>query len=156
MVNQLFEMSPKFVLIDELEKMNNTDQTSLLRLMETGIIAETKINKTRLTSRLFATANSCQKIIEPHLSRFFVVETPEYTFDEFKEIAVAKLSKEKIDRYTAIFVAKKVWYELGSNDIRDVLKVGRLTENPADIESIVRIMKKPIGSNMKKSNSLIA
>jgi hypothetical protein len=54
-----------FMLIDELEKMNNTDQTSLLHLTETGIIAETKFNNTRqieLTSWLFATANSCQKI----------------------------------------------------------------------------------------------
>jgi hypothetical protein len=65
-----------FMLIDELEKMNNTDQTSLLHLTETGIIAETKFNNTRqieLTSWLFATANSCQKIIEPLLSRFFIV-----------------------------------------------------------------------------------
>ena len=64
LVNQLFEKRPKFVLIDELEKMNNTDQTSLLHLMETGIISETKINKTKqmeLTSWVFATANSVKK-----------------------------------------------------------------------------------------------
>src|SRR6266498_2906193 len=47
LVNQLFERRPKIVLIDELEKMSNTDQTSLLHLMETGIISETKINKIR-------------------------------------------------------------------------------------------------------------
>jgi len=41
LVNQLFEKRPKFLLIDELEKMNNTDQISLLHLMETGIISET-------------------------------------------------------------------------------------------------------------------
>src|SRR5881628_3793373 len=61
LVNQLFERRPKFLLIDELEKMNTTDQTSLLHLMETGIISEAKINKTRqmeLTSWVFATANS--------------------------------------------------------------------------------------------------
>jgi holliday junction DNA helicase RuvB len=40
LVNQLFEKRPKFLLIDELEKMNNTDQISLLHLMETGIISE--------------------------------------------------------------------------------------------------------------------
>jgi len=77
LVNQLFERRPKFLLIDELEKMNNTDQTSLLHLMETGIISETKFNKTRqmeLTSWVFATANSCQKIIRPLLSRFLVLE----------------------------------------------------------------------------------
>jgi hypothetical protein len=38
------------MLIDELEKMSYADQTSLLHLMETGIISETKINKTNATS----------------------------------------------------------------------------------------------------------
>ena len=46
LVNQLFERRRKFLLIDELEKMSVTDQASLLHLMETGIISETKINKT--------------------------------------------------------------------------------------------------------------
>src|SRR5213593_4330750 len=82
LVNQLFESRPRLLLIDELEKMSNIDQTSLLHLMETGIISETKINKTRqmqLTSWVFATANSCDKIIQPLLSRFAILEIPEYT-----------------------------------------------------------------------------
>ena len=68
LVNQLFERRPKFLLIDELEKMSITDQTALLHLMETGIVSETKINKTRqmeISSWVFATANSCEKIIKP-------------------------------------------------------------------------------------------
>ena len=44
LVNQLFERQPKYLLIDEIDKMNNSDQNSLLHLMETGIISETKIN----------------------------------------------------------------------------------------------------------------
>ena len=48
LVNQLFEKQPKYLLIDELDKMNANDQVSLLHLMETGIISETKVKKTRL------------------------------------------------------------------------------------------------------------
>jgi holliday junction DNA helicase RuvB len=73
LVNQLFERRSKFLLIDELEKMNVTDQTSLLHLMETEIISETKINKTRqmqLAIWAFTTTNSCKKIVELLLSRF--------------------------------------------------------------------------------------
>jgi hypothetical protein len=65
--------------------------------METGIISETKINKTRqmeLISWVFASANSCEKVIQPLLSRFVVLEIPEYTFDEFTDIAISRLSKE--------------------------------------------------------------
>jgi hypothetical protein len=64
LLNSLFEARPKFLLVDELEKMNYQDQISLLHLMETGIISETKVNKNRqiqLTSWVFASANTYKK-----------------------------------------------------------------------------------------------
>ncbi|CAN5438442.1 hypothetical protein BH18THE1_BH18THE1_01720 [soil metagenome] len=145
LINELFGRRPKFLLIDELEKMNKNDQTSLLHLMETGIISETKINKTRqleLTSWVFATANSCEKIVEPLLSRFVVLEIPEYTFEEFTEIAISKLRKENIDNRISIIIAERVWHELGSRDIRDVVKVARLADNKEDIWRVINLMKR--------------
>jgi Holliday junction DNA helicase RuvB len=145
LVNQLFEKEPKYLLIDELEKMSYTDQTSLLHLMETGIISETKINKTRqmeLTSWVFATANSRQKIIEPLLSRFLVLEIPEYIFQEFTEIAVTKLGKENVNEYIASNIAESVWNELGSKDIRDVMKVGRLASSIQEVSFTINMMKR--------------
>jgi Holliday junction DNA helicase RuvB len=147
LVNQLFESRPKFLLIDELEKMNRTDQTSLLNLMETRIISETKINKTRqieLTSWVFATANSSDKIIEPLLSRFVVLKVPEYSFEEFREIAVGRLRKENVDRILAVTIAEKVWRELGSKDIRDVIKVARLANYTEEISFVINMMEKRI------------
>ena len=143
LVNQLFERRPKLLLIDELEKMSITDQTCLLHLMETGIISETKINKTRqteLTSWVFATANSCEKIIEPLLSRLAILEIPEYTFDEFIDITISRLSKENIDECIARAIAEKVWYELGSRDVRDVIKVARLASSIEEIPFVVRML----------------
>src|SRR5437867_3224490 len=125
--------------------MSITDQTSLLHLMETGLISETKFNKTRqmeLTSWVFATANSCEKIIEPLISRFVVLEVPEYTFEEFVDIALSKLTRENIDKRIAVVIAGKVWDELGSRDIRDVMKVARLTGCVEDISFIIRMMKR--------------
>jgi Holliday junction DNA helicase RuvB len=145
LVNQLFGRRPKIVLIDELEKMNGNDQNSLLHLMESGIISETKINKTRqmeLTSWVFATANSCQKIIEPLLSRFAILEMPEYTFEQFREIAVSRLRKEDIGESLATVIADKVWNELGSKDIRDVVKVGRLASSSEEVSFVVKMLNK--------------
>ena len=143
LVNQLFERRPTFLLIDELEKMRVTDQTALLHLMETEIICETKINKTRqmeLTSWVFATANSCEKIIEPLLSRFAILEMPEYTFEEFSEIAVSKLRNENVDESLARSIAQKVWNGLGSRDIRDVIKVSRLASHVQDIDFVIKML----------------
>jgi holliday junction DNA helicase RuvB len=145
LVNQLFESRPKFLLIDELEKMSFADQPSLLHLMETGIIAETKISKTRqmkLTSWVFASANSHEKIIEPLRSRFAILEIPEYTFEEFTEIAVTRLTKEDVDESIARVIAEKVWNELGSKDIRDVIKVARLAGSIEEIHFVVKMLHK--------------
>ena len=147
LVNQLFEKEPKYLLFDELDKMNGNDQVSLLHLMETGIISETKVKKTRqfeLVSWVFATANNPERIIDPLLSRFLVLEVPEYTFEEFARIAVSRLGKEKIDIYTAAFIAKKVWHDLGSRDVRDVIKVARLVDNIEDVSLVVKILKKRV------------
>ena len=145
LVSQLFEKEPKYLLIDELDKMSGNDQVSLLHLMETGIISETKIGKTRqleLTSWVFATANTCETIIEPLLSRFVVLKVPEYTFEEFTDIAIRRLAKEKVDNYIATIIAEKVWNELGSRDTRDVIKVGRLANDGRQVSYVIDIMKK--------------
>jgi MoxR-like ATPase len=143
LVNQLFEKDAKYLLIDELDKMSGNDHVSLLHLMETGLIYETKISKTRqmeLTSWVFATANSSEKIIQPLLSRFAVFEVPEYTFEEFSEISISKLTKENIDECFARVIVAKVWNELGSRDIRDVIKVARLATNAKDIPFVIKML----------------
>jgi len=145
LLNQLFERQPKYLLIDELDKMQHQDQTSLLHLTETGIISETKVKKTRqmhLTSWVFGTANSTNKIIEPLLSRFVILDVPEYTFEEFTHIAVSRLAKEKINRDIATIIAEKVWTTLESKDIRDVIKVATLVTNHENISSVTGIIKR--------------
>ena len=143
--NELFERMPKYLLIDELEKMSVTDQTSLLHLMETGIISETKVNKTRqmeLKSWVFATGNSYARLIEPLVSRFLILTIPEYTFEEFIEIASRRLRKENVNECTARLIAQKVWHELDSRDIRDVIKVARLANDSQRALSVINILKR--------------
>jgi hypothetical protein len=44
---------------------------------------------------------------------------PEYSFEEFIDIAISRLAKEKINRDIATIIAEKVWTVLDSRDIRD-------------------------------------
>ncbi len=69
-----------------------------------------------------------------------VLEVPEYTYGQFKEIAVTRLAKEKVDKYMGQVIAEKVWSELGS-DIHDVIKVGRLSESVEEVSLIIKLMK---------------
>ena len=150
LINELFERRPKFLLIDELEKMSVADQTSLLLLMETGIISETKVNKTRhmqLKSWVFATGNSCAKLIAPLVSRFVILIIPEYRYEQFIEIASRRLRKENVNDRTARLIAEKVWHELDSRDIRDVIKVARLANDSQQVCSIINILKEYRSNN---------
>ena len=52
MVDYLFENRPKYLLIDEIDKMPAKDQTFLSNLMETGILTETKHKKTRTATNV--------------------------------------------------------------------------------------------------------
>src|SRR2546422_2640626 len=45
----LFEHRPRYFIIDEIEKMNKRDQTSLLNLIESGILSELKHRHQRMT-----------------------------------------------------------------------------------------------------------
>jgi hypothetical protein len=76
------------------------------------------------------------------LSRFFIIEIPEYTFEEFKDIAVARLTKEKVDKQVASVITEKVWNELGSTDIRDVIKIGRLASSSEDVSFIIKMLNR--------------
>ena len=60
-IDYLFAYRPRYFIIDELEKMNKKDQTSLLNLMESGILSELKHNQqrtTQLKTWVFASCNS--------------------------------------------------------------------------------------------------
>jgi replication-associated recombination protein RarA len=49
MNDYLFANCPRYLLVDEIDKMSPRDQAFLLNLMETGIVSETKYGTTRFT-----------------------------------------------------------------------------------------------------------
>jgi MoxR-like ATPase len=68
-VAYIVDNRPKYLLLDELDKLSNKDQTFLLNLMKTGIVSETKHSKktrsTELKTSVFATSNNIEKITLP-------------------------------------------------------------------------------------------
>jgi replication-associated recombination protein RarA len=47
MIEYIFENRPKYLRIDEIDKMQKRNQEFLLNLMETGMVSETKHQKTK-------------------------------------------------------------------------------------------------------------
>jgi MoxR-like ATPase len=143
----LFEHRPRYFIIDELEKMNKRDQTSLLNLMESGILSELKHNQqrtTQLKTWVFASCNSTDKLLPPLITRFRVIQFKPYTEQEFVEIAVNILDKEEgVDRDVALIIADSVFNRLKSSNIRECVRIARLAKNdPAQVNEIIETFAK--------------
>ena len=144
MMDYLFDKRPRYLIVDEIEHMPMKDQTGLLSLMETGILAETKFQKTRnthLKTWVFATSNATDRMLTPLLSRFVVLHFKQYSFGSFHEVCAHMLSREGITPDVAAAIADAVWTKLKSKDIRDCIKIGRLAKTKEDVEWIAQTLR---------------
>ena len=143
----LFEYRPRYFIIDELEKMNKKDQTSLLNLMESGILSELKHNQqrtTQLKTWVFASCNSTDKLLPPLLTRFRDIHFKPYSEEEFTNIVVNVLDKEEgVDRDIALLIADGVYNRLKSSNIRECVRIARLAKNDsAQVNKIISTFAK--------------
>lgn len=145
MMDYLFEARPRYLIVDEIEHMPIRDQTALLSLMETGIIAETKfqkVRKTQLKTWVYATSNGTERMLTPLLSRFIVLHFKQYKFDDFHKVATHLLANTGISSEIATTVANAVWYKMRSKDIRDCMKIGRLVKTKEEVDWVIEALKK--------------
>ena len=129
MVDYIFENKPKYLLIDEIDKMPSKDQTFLLNLMETGIVTETKHRKTRTAQMniwVFATSNNISKVMSPLQSRFFTVKLEPYSSEQFYEITVQLLTRQHKVKQE---IAKATSYSLHCLEYDEICKYQRLCQD---------------------------
>jgi len=140
----IFNYLPRYLLIDELDKVNDAkDLSALLTWMESNRIVKTAY-KGRVEKRglgwVFAAANREERIPWEIRSRFLVFKLKEYTREEFVEIATTVLVKrEGIPPDLARYIAKKV-SEISRN-VRDAVKVARLARSKEEVDEFVNILK---------------
>jgi len=150
LIDYIFNNNIKYLLIDEIDKISPKDQTVFLNLMETGIVSETKFNKTRKIETkisIFATCNDLSKIIHPIRSRFLSLILKAYSYEEFHKIATQLLSKKNLNQKIIDEVVYAVWYNIKSKNIRDCIKIAQMAKSVDDILFLVKIYEK---YNVKK------
>jgi Holliday junction DNA helicase RuvB len=146
-MEQLFNNSTKYLLIDEMDKMKKNDQAALLNVMETGILSETKLkSKTRqkrMKLWIFATSNDVERISGALRSRFMELHLEEYRYEEFIEI-VRRLLKKRY--HLGVSLSEKigyaVWNQMKSKDVRDAIKIAKLTKSSTDVDWLVEVQMK--------------
>lgn len=142
MVNACFENPPRFLLIDEIEDMRESDQATLLSLLQDGCLVETKVKKTRrldFTCSVFATCNNTAKLKDRLLSRFAIIEMKPYeSFEEFKNITVDVLKKHPLAEY----IAEQVYQSSKNPNIRDCVRIPSVCKTEQDVLRVLRIVKR--------------
>ncbi|MDQ6667898.1 MAG: AAA family ATPase [Thermoproteota archaeon] len=137
---------PKYVLLDEIDKLTTHDQQALLNLMESGRLTKTTKLESydiKLDVWVFATANHKEELLEPLYDRFEVYFLTAYTGDEFIAIATRRLKQEGIENEElALYVANSVLRALGRKSLRETIRIARKSNTMEDIDETILALKK--------------
>ncbi len=140
----LFAQQPRFLLIDELDKIDKDDLSVLLSLMEQGLVKSVKSGKhgeVQLNTRVIAAANRTTNVPPELMSRFVPLHFTPYTEDDFEDICISYLTKrEDTPLPIAMEIADQTWNKL-DRDIRTARSIARLAKTRADVAKVIRILK---------------
>ena len=138
---ELVLRKPRFLLIDELEKMPMVEQAGLLSLLEKGRIVRTKIGRRfdeQMNVWVFATANRINRLPPELLSRFAKYHLDEYNSTEYlrvvKNVLVHRegLSEDDAAKVAMLLAGK-------THDVRDAIRVANLSKR-VGVERAVKLL----------------
>ena len=142
---------PHILLLDEIDKLKRNDQGILLNLLETGMLISTKVRKQQKKHfhnlKVFATSNEVDKLSKPLQSRFFRIHLKEYTEDEFLNIAKSMYPQNP---ELCEYIAKAVWHELESNDIRDFIQIAKHAKSYIMADKLIELRMKYAEEELEK------
>ena len=141
----LMNIEPRYLLVDEVDKMALQDYAILLSLCETGRVTEViygKMREVQLETIVFACANRLDGIPAEVVSRFQVLHFFPYSEAEFTEIVIHILTRRRVDSNLALYIAEKVWSDLGSKDVRQAIRVAKLAKTYSQVDETVRILSR--------------
>jgi MoxR-like ATPase len=131
----------RYLLIDEIDKLNTNDQESLLTLIEDGRIVQTQKNGTmeKQYSNLsvIAASNIKEDILGPLQTRFYKIKIKDYTEAQFKEIAASILPQYKLDQIVIEHIIESVWTKKKKPNIRDIRQLGKLCNNSVEMVDLL-------------------
>ncbi|MEM3794892.1 MAG: hypothetical protein QW429_03370 [Thermoprotei archaeon] len=143
----MFESRPRYLILDELDKVGGQDNFSaLLSLMETGILSEMKHNKKRrgeFKCWVFGGANHENKIPPEILSRFgaYKLRFRQYTPQEYVEVATKVLNmREGVTPDLAKYIAEQTLTRLQSRDVRMARSIARTAGTKEEVDRVIDLL----------------
>ena len=141
----LIERRPRYLIIDELDKITNPNDLSvLLTLMESGRVVMTKHKaheEVKLKTWVFAAANTTRGLPPELLDRFQKFYLREYDSETLKRVIVKCLVKrEGVEQALAQYIAERIVAINGG--VRDAIRIARLANTKEEVDKFVNIARK--------------
>ncbi len=137
----LLEFRPKYLIIDEIDKMALADMSILLSLMESGVVARLKKRMReieKMKTWVFASANRDERIWAELKSRFFTVHLEEYSEADFISISRAVLiTREKVEPTLASYIASNLAHH--TRDVREAIHFARLCKTGTEVDEVLKM-----------------
>jgi len=138
----LIEARPRYLLIDDIEKMDMKDYSVLISLMETGVVSELLAGRTetiQLKTWVFASANDQSKLPPELRSRFMRFNLAEYSLEQFREVVVKTLTRrEGLDPNLAEYIAERLMFK--TRDVREAVRLARLCKSREEVDEVLEAM----------------
>jgi len=136
---------PAILLLDELDKASRRDYTTLLSLMQTGIVQKTVYGNHMsevVKTKVFAASNSSKSIPPEILSRFVVFYLPEYEPQELRNVGLHML-RNYPDEVARDIVDNSLLAGI-IRDPRDFMKVTDVMKGQGhdDVKTAIDVIKK--------------
>lgn len=92
---------------------------------------------------IFATSNNVDKLSNAVRSRFMQLHLKEYSYVEFADIVRNLLRKKYgMDENISEKISYAVWNRMNSKDIRDAIRIAKLTKTCSDVDWLVDVNMK--------------
>jgi len=135
----LIEARPRYLLIDDIEKMDMKDYSVLISLMETGVVSELLAGRNetiQLKTWVFASANDQSKLPPELRSRFMRFNLAEYSLEQFREVVVKTLTRrEGLDPNLAEYIAERLMFK--TRDVREAVRLARLCKSREEVDEVL-------------------
>ncbi|KKN22114.1 hypothetical protein LCGC14_0918620 [marine sediment metagenome] len=131
----LLNFAPRYLVIDELEKMSGDDFSVLLSLMSIGVVARLKKGMRdvkHMTVTVFAGVNKIEKLPPELLSRFIRFNFNAYTLQEFVDVATTVITSMGKEPNLAQYIAERV--AVRTRDVRQAIQLAKLVDSREDVD----------------------
>ena len=132
----LINFRPRYLIIDELDKMSAHDFSVLLSLMQSGTVARLKKgmrSHEQMVTWVFAGVNRKHRLPPELLSRFIVFDFQPYNEKEFIEVAVVVITQHLgKDKDLAECIAQRVVQR--TRDVRQAVQLAKLVESREEVD----------------------